>query len=102
MNTLRHTPYAIFSHTWTEGQEVTYNEVVAGQGKNKAWYDKLRICAEKAATDGYQYFWIDTCCTEKADPVELSTALKRNSVRKSIHCIGPRSLNQGRHRGYSP
>jgi hypothetical protein len=68
-------PYAILSHTWTEGQEVTYNEVVAGEGKNKTGYDKLRFCAEQAATDGYQYFWIDTCCIDKADPVELGTAI---------------------------
>jgi hypothetical protein len=68
-------PYAILSHTWTEGQEVTHNEVVAGEGKNKTGYDKLRFCAEQAAKDGYQYFWIDTCCIDKADPVELSTAI---------------------------
>jgi hypothetical protein len=68
-------PYAILSHTWTEGQEVTHNEVVTGGGKKKTGYDKLRFCAEQAATDGYQYFWIDTCCINKADPVELSTAI---------------------------
>jgi hypothetical protein len=67
--------YAILSHTWTEGQEVTHDEVVAGKGKNKTGYDKLRFCAEQAATDGYQHFWIDTCCINKADPVELSTAI---------------------------
>lgn len=68
-------PYTILSHTWAEGQEVTYNELVAGEGKNKTGYDKLRFCAEQAATDGYQYFWIDTCCINKTDPVELSTAI---------------------------
>jgi hypothetical protein len=68
-------PYAILSHTWTEGEEVTYNEVVAGKGKNKPGYSKLRFCAEQAAADSYQYFWIDTCCINKADPVELSTAI---------------------------
>jgi hypothetical protein len=67
--------YAILSHTWTEGQEITHNEVVAGEGKNKTGYDKLGFCAEQAATDGYQHFWIDTCCIDKADPVELSTAI---------------------------
>ncbi|KAF1967810.1 HET-domain-containing protein [Bimuria novae-zelandiae CBS 107.79] len=68
-------PYAILSHTWIEGQEITYNEVVAGEGKNKKGYDKLRFCAEQAAKDGHQYFWIDACCINKADPVELSTAI---------------------------
>jgi hypothetical protein len=45
--------YAILSHTWTEGEEVIHNEVVTSGGKNKAGYDKLRFCAEQAATDGY-------------------------------------------------
>jgi hypothetical protein len=27
-------PYAILSHTWTEGQEVTYDELVSGAGKD--------------------------------------------------------------------
>ncbi|KAF2025248.1 HET-domain-containing protein [Setomelanomma holmii] len=68
-------PYVILSHTWTEGQEVTHNEVEAGKGKNKTGYNKLRFCAKQAATDNYQYFWIDTCCIDKAEPVELSTAI---------------------------
>jgi hypothetical protein len=28
-------PYAIQSHTWVEGEEVTYSEPVAGTGKDK-------------------------------------------------------------------
>jgi hypothetical protein len=67
--------YAILSHTWTEGEEVTHDELVAGGGRNKTGYDKLRFCAEHTATDGYQYFWIDTCCINKADSVELSAAI---------------------------
>ncbi|KAF2819856.1 kinesin light chain 1 [Ophiobolus disseminans] len=48
-------PYAILSHTWTEGQEVTYNELVAGTGKNKTSYDKLRFCGGRAAADGLHH-----------------------------------------------
>lgn len=55
--------YAILSHTWTEGQEVTYNELVAGTGKNKAGYNKIRFCMDRAAADGLDYSWVDTCCT---------------------------------------
>jgi hypothetical protein len=55
--------YAILSHTWNEGQEVTYDEVVAGTGKEKGGYDKLHFCGERAAHDGLQYFWVDTYCT---------------------------------------
>jgi hypothetical protein len=55
-------PYAILSHTWTEGQEVTYSELLAGTSKDKTGYAKIRFCIEKAAEDGLQYSWVDTCC----------------------------------------
>jgi hypothetical protein len=28
-------PYAILSHTWIEGQEIIYDELIAGTGKEK-------------------------------------------------------------------
>ncbi|KAF2687612.1 kinesin light chain 1 [Lentithecium fluviatile CBS 122367] len=68
-------PYAILSHTWTEGQEVTYNELVAGTGKDKIGYAKIRSCSERAAADGLEYFWVDTCCIDKSSSNELSTAI---------------------------
>lgn len=67
--------YAILSHTWTDGEEVTYNELVAGTGKNKAGYAKVRFCGERAAHDDLQYFWVDTCCIDKTTSDELSTAI---------------------------
>lgn len=68
-------PYAILSHTWTEGQEVTYHELVAGTGKDKSGYAKIRFCAERAAADGLEFFWVDTCCIDKTTSDELSTAI---------------------------
>jgi Heterokaryon incompatibility protein (HET) len=68
-------PYAILSHTWTEGQEVTYNELLAGTGKDKTGYAKIRFCGGRAAADGLQYFWVDTCCIDKSTSDELSTAI---------------------------
>jgi hypothetical protein len=68
-------PYAILSHTWVEGQEVTYNELVAGTGKDKTGYNKIRFCGERAAADGLEYFWVDTCCIDKSVSHELSTAI---------------------------
>ncbi|MCJ1443151.1 MAG: hypothetical protein MMC23_003649 [Stictis urceolatum] len=67
--------YAILSHTWSEDQEVTYDELIAGTGKEKAGYNKLRFCGERAAQDGLKYFWMDTCCINQGDTVELSTAI---------------------------
>jgi hypothetical protein len=68
-------PYAILSHTWTDGQEVTYNELVAGTRKDKTGYDKIRFCGRRAAANDLQYFWVDTCCIDKSSSYELSTAI---------------------------
>jgi hypothetical protein len=68
-------PYAILSHTWSEGQEVTYDELVAGTGKHKAGYAKILFCINRAAEDGIEYCWIDTCCINKSSQQELQTAI---------------------------
>jgi hypothetical protein len=65
-------PYAILSHTWIQGEEVTYNDLVAGRGKDNS---KLRFCAQQARRDGLDYFWVDTCCINKSTVQELSTAI---------------------------
>jgi hypothetical protein len=67
--------YAILSHTWTEGHEVTYNELVSGTGKEKTGYAKLCFCADRAAEDGLEYCWVDTCCINKSNLQELQTAI---------------------------
>lgn len=67
--------YAILSHTWTPGQEITYKDLVEGTGTNKSGYAKLRFCSERAAADGLEYFWVDTCCIDKTTSDELSTAI---------------------------
>jgi hypothetical protein len=67
-------PYAILSHTWTGG-EVTYDDLVAGVGKTKTGYVKIHFCGERAAEDGLEYFWVDSCCINKATSDELSTAI---------------------------
>jgi hypothetical protein len=68
-------PYAILSHTWSEGQEVTYNELVAGTGKDKTGYKKVLFCIDQAAKDGIEYSWVDTCCIDKSSQQELQTAI---------------------------
>lgn len=47
--------YAILSPTWADGQEVTYDELVAGVGKDKTGYAKIRFCSERAAADSLEY-----------------------------------------------
>lgn len=73
-------PFAILSHTWIGGQEVSYNELVAGASNDKAGYDKIHFCAAQAAADGLEYFWVDTCCINRSALFELITAI--NSMFK--------------------
>jgi hypothetical protein len=68
-------PYAILSHTWVNGQEVTYIDLITGAGGQKTGYEKIKFCGEQAMKDGLQYFWIDTCCIDKSNSTELSTAI---------------------------
>ncbi|KAH8648162.1 P-loop containing nucleoside triphosphate hydrolase protein [Tricladium varicosporioides] len=67
-------PYAILSHTWTD-QEITYQDLISSAGKSKSGYKKIKFCGEQAARDGLQYFWVDTCCIDKSNSTELSTAI---------------------------
>ncbi|PVH91621.1 hypothetical protein DM02DRAFT_663785 [Periconia macrospinosa] len=50
-------PYAILSHTWKDGQEVTFSEFTDGTGKSKTGYEKIRFCGQQAKRDGLRHFW---------------------------------------------
>jgi hypothetical protein len=68
--------YAILSHTWgADDEEVTFKDLMEDTGKNKAGYTKIDFCRKKAASDGIQHFWVDTCCIDKANNTELSEAI---------------------------
>jgi hypothetical protein len=66
--------YAILSHIW-EAEEVTFQDLTDGTGKNKTGYSKIRFCGEQARHDGLQYFWVDTCCIDKSNNTELAEAI---------------------------
>jgi hypothetical protein len=77
-------PYAILSHTWgPDTEEVTFEDMTHGTGKNKPGYDKILFCGEQARQDGLQYFWIDTCCINKKNDAELSRSI--NSMYRWYH-----------------
>jgi hypothetical protein len=68
--------YAILSHTWgNEEEEVTFDDMVRGKGRDKAGFDKIKFCAEQAARDGLKYFWVDSCCINKSIKAELQDAI---------------------------
>jgi hypothetical protein len=70
--------YAILSHTWGE-EEFIYEDMKEGKNTsmiiNKAGWRKIQFCANQAAKDGLEYFWVDTCCIDKKSSSELTEAL---------------------------
>ncbi|KAI5997542.1 heterokaryon incompatibility protein-domain-containing protein, partial [Pisolithus albus] len=76
--------YAILSHRWEDGSEVTYEEMI-GLMKMEGWkrdevghrsgYQKIIKTCEQAMKDGYEWVWIDTCCIDKRSSAELSEAI---------------------------
>ena len=85
-------PYAILSHTWgVDTEEVTFEDLKNGTGKNKPGYKKIRFCGEQAAQDSLEWFWIDTCCIDKTNKAELSRTIRsmfrwyRNAVKCYIY-----------------
>jgi hypothetical protein len=74
-------PYAILSHTWQEGQEIVFDDLVSFDNINnvdaqsKEGHRKIIFCAQQAQRDGLRYFWVDTCCIDKSNNSELSEAI---------------------------
>ncbi|KAH8900815.1 HET-domain-containing protein [Thozetella sp. PMI_491] len=82
-------PYAILSHTWEDGQEVTFQEVNDHQAnKGKRGYQKIKMTCKLAAEDGLQYVWVDTCCIDKSSSAELTEAINSmyNWYKRSAQC----------------
>ena len=68
--------YTILSHTWgPDEEETTFKDLQDGTGKHKKGYRKLEFCAEQTQQDGRRHFWVDTCCIDKTNNVELNTAI---------------------------
>ncbi|KAH7558833.1 hypothetical protein BM1_04970 [Bipolaris maydis] len=92
-------PYAILSHRWgAEGTEVTFEDLQGNKGEDKLGYEKIRLCGYQAQRDGLEYFWVDTCCINKANKAELSRAIQsmfrwyRDSARCYVYLSDVSSL----------
>ena len=91
-------PYAILSHVW-DTREQTYQDITAiiaannhNTGAQSSWQGvspKLVQFCKLAASLGYDWGWLDTCCINKESSAELSEAI--NSMfdwySKSDVCI---------------
>ena len=68
--------YTILSHTWgPDEEEVTFQDLREGSIKHKDGYGKLEFCAKQTQRDSQRHFWVDTCCIDKSNNVELNTAI---------------------------
>lgn len=69
-------PYAILSHTWgEEEEELSFQDMQALDRCGSAQREKLDRCCEQARKHNIDYIWIDTCCIDKTNAVELSSAI---------------------------
>lgn len=66
--------YAILSHTW-EDEEVTLQELHTLAARRKRGYKKISDFCDEALAGGLEWAWVDTCCIDKTDLVELSQAI---------------------------
>ena len=66
--------YAILSHRWGH-EEVSFRDMQDRRGPHMAGFAKLKSCCALAASDGWQYVWIDSCCIDKSSSAELSEAI---------------------------
>lgn len=67
--------YAILSHCWNESGEVTFNAFQSGKGIELSGYSKIEGACSKAAKDGWEFVWIDSCCINKDSSSELLEAI---------------------------
>jgi hypothetical protein len=102
--------YAILSHTWDE-EEVSYADYVTDRhhATGMKGFAKIDGTCLKAAAEGINYAWIDTCCIDKRSSAELTEAI--NSMfrlyQRAIVCyaflsdLSPGSIDAGAYEALS-
>ncbi|KAI1325475.1 HET-domain-containing protein [Xylariaceae sp. FL0255] len=80
--------YAILSHTWVEGQEVSFQDWLLWRQKSPGWeeierrsgHTKILDACEMTKEYNLEYLWVDTNCIDKVSSADLSEAI--NSMFK--------------------
>ncbi|CAG9986766.1 unnamed protein product [Clonostachys byssicola] len=75
-------PYAILSHMWlSPKEEITYQDFKSRKEdiendvyKQTGWAKLKRYC-DRAARDGWDWAWMDTCCIDKTNPADTQEAI---------------------------
>jgi hypothetical protein len=66
--------YAILSHTWGK-EETSLQDLETGNLESRQGFSRLKTTCCRAAEDGFDCVWIDTCCIDKRSSAELSEAI---------------------------
>ena len=66
--------YAILSHTWGD-DEYVFSDRDDPHRHHSAGFKKISRCCALAASQGYKYLWIDTCCIDKTSSAELTESI---------------------------
>jgi hypothetical protein len=73
------TPYAILSHTWNTGEEVTFQEFSSadspGNFPDNAGMQKILNTCKLAKDEKVDYAWVDTCCIDKTSSAEIGESI---------------------------
>ncbi|PMD18466.1 hypothetical protein NA56DRAFT_527872, partial [Hyaloscypha hepaticicola] len=67
--------YAILSHTWRHGEEVSFQEMSSKDRELKKVFAKIKKTCKVARIHDLDYAWVDTCCTDKSSSAELNEAI---------------------------
>jgi len=79
---LNHPPYAILSHTWLIGYEISFKDysqprdMYNTESPYKLGYRKIIKACQQAREDGHNYIWVDTCCIDQTNPAEVARNIK--------------------------
>ncbi|KAI2469603.1 HET-domain-containing protein [Annulohypoxylon bovei var. microspora] len=70
-------PYAILSHTWVDGEEISFRDFIdlSPSTRTKPGFHKIQGACRVARQDGINWIWIDTNCIDKASSAELTEAI---------------------------
>jgi hypothetical protein len=70
--------YAIVSHRWIDGEEVSFQEFKVPQEdtKLKSGFLKIISACQRARKDNLRYLWIDTCCIDKGSHADVNLNIK--------------------------
>ncbi|KAI4860899.1 HET-domain-containing protein [Hypoxylon rubiginosum] len=83
-------PYAVLSHVWVGGEEVSFREFADASPatKMKSGYGKIRDACDMARRDRIAWMWVDTSCIDKSSSAELTEAINSmyNWYRDSTTC----------------